>query len=847
MTILKKILGAPSVQTALLTALVLVVMLWPISPLEHLENKNFDFWASHFRSPENQSIAIVAIDEKSIRQIGDWPWPRSKIAEMVRFLSSEGADALGICLLYTHPDLNPGLLEIRDLKTQVADQKWIGKKRTIKILEGMLNGAARRLNHDAQLITAIRRAQNVVLPIRFTTQVQPETGNGKPSGLLIINSIKPPQVASESAQSPTTGADSKNGVPQAPMHIEGVQETFGTLAGKSGGLGHLNFQEDPDGMLRRVPLLVDYKERLLPAFALQLALKHIGARLRNLTIHPDSFGKPNLRIRHLKLSTDNYYQMLLNYDPKWTQERTYSFIEVLDGTLDPDIFSKKIVLIGVTDEATAQSYRVGAHGRASNVEINANVVARILSTDRLSRPSWAQTMEIVVLFYFAFFLIVVIPRVNIRIGASILGIFIATWYVVGVGLLMGYGYWVKMYGPILLACGGFVLYQCTTYSLDRQEDKLEINKTLGLSYQGQGMLDMAYEKFMQCPVKDASAKNLLYNLGLDFERKRMFNKALAIYQHIHTDGTFKDIKDRIRWLKATENPLGRGGGTRIGEATLSMETEIKPTFGRYTILKALGQGSMGTVYLGRDPKINREVAIKTLEYTEVQASELTEVKARLYREAEAAGKLSHPNIVAIYDAGEEHDMAYIAMELLNGEDLTRHCAKDNLLPATRIMKIISNVTDALDYAHSHGVVHRDIKPANIMLLEDDRVKVTDFGIARVVDASMTRTGSIVGTPSYMSPEQVNGKGVDGRTDLFSLGIVFYELLAGSKPFKGDSITTIMYAISQNAHTPLSEAVPEIPAGVEAIVDKMLAKEPANRYHSAADVSKAIENCLAEMK
>jgi serine/threonine protein kinase len=178
-----------------------------------------------------------------------------------------------------------------------------------------------------------------------------------------------------------------------------------------------------------------------------------------------------------------------------------------------------------------------------------------------------------------------------------------------------------------------------------------------------------------------------------------------------------------------------------------VDNDIKPVFGRYEILRELGRGSMGTVYLGRDPKINREVAIKTLKYADVGPGEIEQVKTRFFREAEAAGKLSHTNIVSIFDVGEEHDMAYMAMELLNGTDLTRFCAPGHLLPVCQVLPIIADVADALDYAHNQGVIHRDVKPANVMLLEDGRVKVTDFGIALVVDASKTRSGVVLGTPT----------------------------------------------------------------------------------------------------
>ena len=385
------------------------------------------------------------------------------------------------------------------------------------------------------------------------------------------------------------------------------------------------------------------------------------------------------------------------------------------------------------------------------------------------------------------------------------------------------------------------------YHATGNRKKLEANRALGLSYQGQGMLDMAYDKYMQCPVEDETVKQLLYNLALDFERKRMFNRALAIYEHICTDGTFRDVPKRRERLKPLDSTMAlSAGGPRSESPLLIDDTGVKPTFGRYEITRELGRGSMGTVYLGLDPKINRQVAIKTLEYSEVSPEELPEVKARFFREAEAAGKLAHPNIVSIFDAGEEHDMAYIAMELLTGDDLTQHCKADNLLPFDSALDIIADVTAALEYAHSQGVVHRDIKPANIMILNDGRVKVADFGIAQVMDASTTRTGVILGTPNYMSPEQVAGTQVDGRSDLFSLGVVFYELLSGTKPFKGDSINTIMYAINHNDHTPLSESAPDSPGCCIEIIDRLLAKKADDRFASAADLLEALRHCRADL-
>ncbi|HSV56926.1 MAG TPA: serine/threonine-protein kinase, partial [Magnetospirillaceae bacterium] len=261
------------------------------------------------------------------------------------------------------------------------------------------------------------------------------------------------------------------------------------------------------------------------------------------------------------------------------------------------------------------------------------------------------------------------------------------------------------------------------------------------------------------------------------------------------------------------------------------------------ILKELGRGAMGTVYLGKDPRINREVAIKTLRYEEVDTEQLEEVKKRFFREAEAAGKLSHPNIVTIFDVGEDYEIAYMAMELLDGTDLAKYSRRDHRLPLEEILRVASCVASALDYAHANGIVHRDIKPANIMMLNNREVKVADFGIARVMATSKTQTGVVMGTPSYMSPEQIAGKKVDGRSDLFSLGVVLYELIAGEKPFGGESIATLMYNITSTAPPPIREFSPEIPDRLAAILEKLLAKDVEARYQTGKELADDLHACL----
>jgi serine/threonine-protein kinase len=265
--------------------------------------------------------------------------------------------------------------------------------------------------------------------------------------------------------------------------------------------------------------------------------------------------------------------------------------------------------------------------------------------------------------------------------------------------------------------------------------------------------------------------------------------------------------------------------------------QIPEALGRYRIVKELGRGAMGVVYLGKDPTIQRLVAIKTMRLDELDnMDEVKQFRERFFREAESTGRLSHPNIVTLYDAGEQDGLTFIAMEYLQGAPLSNYCQKSTLLPAKQALQIIAAVAEALDYAHGQGVVHRDIKPANIMILKNRVVKVMDFGIAKLATSSKTQASMILGTPRYMSPEQALGKSVDGRSDVFSLGIVLFELLTAEKPFEAENMPALVMRIMKAPHPRLNNYRRDLPSRVQAIIDRALQKEITNRYRHAADLA-----------
>ncbi len=265
--------------------------------------------------------------------------------------------------------------------------------------------------------------------------------------------------------------------------------------------------------------------------------------------------------------------------------------------------------------------------------------------------------------------------------------------------------------------------------------------------------------------------------------------------------------------------------------------------GRYRIERQIGRGSMGAVYAGMDPKVGRAVAIKTLALSrEFEGTELAEARARFFREAETAGRLKHRDIVTIYDAGEEQGLAYIAMEYLSGNDLQTYTQPGRLLPVAVVLRCMARVALALHYAHSQGVVHRDIKPANVMVdLAADSVKVTDFGIARIAaDASRTRTGLVLGSPSFMSPEQMAGQRVDGRSDLYSLGAMLFQLLTGRLPHQADTMSKLMFQIANETAPPVCSLRPELPELLGQIVAKAMEKRPENRYLDGQELAAALQ-------
>ena len=842
---MKKVLFTGRGLCAVFSVLVLAAMLLDLPPLSHLNGwVNRGFWHLREREP-SRDVVLVEIDDQSIRSLGPWPWPRATLARMTEQLSSYGARVIGLNLLYKAPDRNPGLNEIRHLREELADLDGKQKTTPVEQVTRSLLEAEHRMDGDRLLVSATRNARNAVLPVSFQL--------GEPEGRLSAsprwadrNSVF---VLKDRSAPRALAARGRN--PLEPS-IEGyvtateMEAPFLDLVQSGAAVGQFTPLPGPDDVVRQEALLVFFSEKAFPSFALQMALSYNGAPRTSQGLPLQTLDEGGVEYGNLKAPASPYYRKLMDYGARPGKIQRYSFDDVLDGRVPSERFLDKAVLVGVTARREAPRYKTPLGTDCSETELLAVSLENMVAGRHMVRPWWAWAMEASVLLFFSAFLLLILPRLPFRAGAIVTALFLGAWAALAVFLFALFGLWLEPAGPVLVVFGGYLLlvWRGVLGGRSVRQENEEAHRRLALSLQSQGLLDLAFDTFLKCSARDERTRSLLYNLGLDFERKRMPGKAISVYEHILRGGRYKDCRDRIESLRDHKRPVG--GSLAPDKTQVLKHSAVRSTLGRYEVVREIGQGAMGTVYLGLDPKINREVAIKAIRYADIDESQVTEVKTRFFREAEAAGRLNHPNIVTVHDVGEEHDMAYIAMELLKGGDLSRYCEKGSRLPLEEALRVILGVASALEYAHRNDVIHRDIKPENIMFADGHQVKVTDFGIARVIDTASTHTGAIVGTPNYMSPEQVAGKKVDGRSDLFSLGVVFYELLTAVKPFQGENMAALMYNISNGRYTPIRKLAPKTPRCCSALISKLLDKSVSRRHRNATDLIRDLESCLGKV-
>ncbi|MEY2683684.1 MAG: hypothetical protein RJA09_828 [Pseudomonadota bacterium] len=820
-------------MAALLIVLVALLVQQTTVFFDRLERRFFDFAATQTDRRPSDKVVVLAIDDQSIRNIGRWPWSRDVHARMLDTLAAAKVKTVVHTTFFFEPQSDTGLQFVRQMEQALLGapdaDPWVAR------LRGVIGSAKVDLDTDTRLATSLGQAGNVLVPA-FAT---PGDGLGLPDTRL-------PAFAK-----PLDGAAFAN---MALPRVESVQWPIVGVAERAVAVGHLNQSPDEvDGVVRASTLFLNHGGQVLPGLGVLAAAHALNLDLTTLTRQTDGA----LVLGGLRIPVDARGRVFPQYysgDVNAPAFVTDSFYDVYAGKIPASKYAGKVVVIGATATGVGDLLSTPVSAALSPAAVMAHETSSLLSNHFFEAPDWATVAQLAAVLAVTVYLMFGLPRLAGAPAAMVTGLLWAGLLLVEYLAVSRQHMWLPLVLPAAVLVLGYLGLTTKRFLVTEagkqkaDEESAETNRLMGLALQGQGQLDMAFDRFRRVPLSDAVMDNLL-NLALDFERKRQFNKAEAVYQHMASfDRHFKDLQAKLKRVKSLSDTVLLGGaGAHPGSTVVLGDAGIeKPMLGRYQVEKELGKGAMGVVYLGKDPKIGRVVAIKTMALArEYEGEELTDARQRFFREAETAGRLQHQHIVTIFDAGEDHELAYIAMEFLKGKDLSEHTRAGYLLPIPQVVSIVARVAEALDYAHQLNVVHRDIKPANVMYEDlSDAVKVTDFGIARVTDASRTRTGMVLGTPSFMSPEQIAGKKVDGRSDLYSLGVMAFQLLTGALPYRADSMAELMFKIANEPAPDARTVRPDIPAALAVAVGKAMAKGLDVRYARGNDMARDLRHSLA---
>ena len=561
--------------------------------------------------------------------------------------------------------------------------------------------------------------------------------------------------------------------------------------------GFVDTHPDADGVLRKVALWQWTDGVMTPSLPLAIAVDN---KKRN----PD----PLLD-----------YMYLSKYKPvtRFTDQ------EILAPDFDASPLAGKTILLDQLNVSRADASKLPSGQLITNAGLTGSLLAALEQDQVIRAPLWSQVVEWLTPLLLTIIAVLVMPGAKRRhIGLIALATFFAL-FVFDVLLLLAWQ------TKLDVARAAIVFVLISTFSLGlasfgRNEAVNALKQ--GTALMAAGDLEKAFSYFRLCnPSEELS--NSLYKLSLAFESAAKPERAEAV----------------LNWIKKTQvvEPKGRN--------TARQSNGTPQQLGRYVIERKIGRGAMGAVYLARDPRINRAVALKVIPIEkEFEDEDLAEARLRFFGEAESAGRLTHPNIITVFDAGEDKHLAYIAMEFLRGTPLAEYTKKELLLPTRKVLELCATTAEALDYAHKQQVIHRDIKPANLLYdRKTDTLKISDFGVARLTDSKRTKTGIVLGTPMYMSPEQLNAETLTGHSDLFSLGVTLYELLTGEVPFKATNIAVLMTKITTSEPEPVSTIKHGLGADIDAVVKKAMAKKPKDRFASGMDMANALRECARFMR
>lgn len=873
-------------RALVLSSIIICLVLWFSQLLPGIDQRIYDLSMPFISAQDTQSmadIALVTVDDKSIEHFGRWPWKRDIHASLLEKLNQASPRFVVVNFLFSEQDHNAEREHLNTLRTRLQDtgifnhsavpdkpdtdaeyspgDGWLNpdfiaknptnQKRlkyvdmqksmvdSLTNLDKYLAEITARGSGDQKLSRAIQGSAPVLMPMYFYPNK--------------VQKVTTPEYVTENSATFLVQGSFSTKRENLPPNMESVIYPIADFGEHSSMLGHTNEFLDSDGRVRSHALLLHHNGQLYPSLALSAAAAYLGYSRKDILYQPGG----GVILGQRKYPTDENLTVLpvLNPQPNLAKPfELYSYMDVLSGTVSAERLRNKIVIVGITANRLSTRYKTSSKRYVSPSELLAFNIANLAKMRFYHTPALSKAVTWLLFGLVAIGFFIVSSRISMKRWVILTLALTALTFLLQLTALKFMQIWLPLAPLYTLYALGFLLVNLWKLgtsekaSFQNQIESSKNSRVLGLTYQNQGQLDLAFDTLKRC-TPDASIADALYGLGLDFERKRLNHKACLVYRYIESiSPSFKDVTDRI---DAIENnaPSASEHSSKSDSVTVQRSNHApvleRPTFGRYQIEREIGKGGMGAVYLGKDPKINRSVAIKTLNFSaEFSGDLLVEAKKRFAREAMAAGKLNHRNIVTIYDAGEDHDLAYIAMEYVDGMDLSSKIKAGSLLPLKEIIRIGIFCADALDYAHKLGVVHRDIKPANIIYQRETRnVWLTDFGIALIIGADITRTSSTIGSPSYMSPEQIKGEALDGRSDIYSLGVTLYQLIAAQLPYVEEGAPAITYAIVNNPTPNLAAIKKNIPADISEVIYTSMRKDKQLRYASAGEMRDALRACF----
>lgn len=769
----------------------------------------------------DQEIVLVDVDERSIQVLGSWPWPRQLLAEMVELLNRGGAKLISLDLPLVEKEPNARLAEVAGIREKFEASALTKGDTTPEWIQDYLLRLEQSADGDQKLAEAIRHHGNVILPV-MTDLEQGQRKTAMDHRALLSRNL----------------LTEKNVPPELKKELSAKELffPFTEIAEEASGLGYAAWdpEENMEGLSHR--LFLRYDGSLLPSQILRVAIAHLGLQPKQVIVEKE---KINLKTFAIPFCDG---EILIKYHKGMRSFPRYSVADLLHGQKAPSLISGKIVLVGRTfNDKVNFSTPLGSS--LTSIQLAGCALESILNRSVVRRPSYFHGLEILAIVVMGALASWFFPTTSHRGRLGLAALLIVLTLGLGFYVFAVMGIWFRT-AQIAGCIAVIALFTSVAQWVRSQRTNVksfEMNKALAMALQKEGLLDLAFEKFQGLPLNE-EIKQRLFDLGVEYEDKRMIVKALTLFEYLRQKGGSRHLDARILRLKEDmEFPFEPSRVSQAGEGLLQTPAlEERKRIGRYGVLGILGRGSMGVVYKAKDPKLNRLLAIKTVRFLdEFDEDVVEEMKRRFFKEAEIAGKLTHPSIVTIHDIGEDGDLTYMAMEFLEGINLEKYATRDRLLPLSRVLHVVASVAEALEFAHGAKVIHRDIKPANIMILKGGGIKVTDFGIAKAISSSRTKTGVILGTPNYMSPEQIMGQKIDPSSDIFSLGIVFFQLLTGELPFKGDNLSSLLYEITQKRHPKLQDFGRKLPAAMDQITDKFLAKNPRERFKSAGEVARTL--------